>query len=183
MNANLQGKKIAILATDGVEQSELVEPRKALDTAGAETILVSLKPGKIKGWQHTDWGDTFPVDKLIGDANPNEFDALFLPGGAMNPDKLRRDEKAVSFVRSFFDIGKPVAAICHAPWMLIEADVVRGKHVTSWPSLHKDLENAGAIWEDKEVVVDHGLVTSRQPDDIPAFNAKMLEEIQEGIHK
>ena len=183
MNHDLHGKRVAILATDGVEQSELSQPREALHNAGATTEIVSIKAGKIKGWNHTDWGETFTVDKFIDDANADDYDGLLLPGGVMNPDKLRVNEKAVAFVRKFFDQGKPVAAICHALWTLIEADVVKDRKVTSYPSLKTDLINAGAHWEDSEVVVDQGLVTSRKPDDLPAFNAKMIEEIAEGIHK
>jgi protease I len=179
----LSGKHVAILATDGVEQVELTEPRKALDQAGATTTVVSLKPGSIKAWQHDKWGDEIKVDAVLDNANPNDFDALMLPGGAMNPDKLRMNQNAVQFVRSFFEAGKPVAAICHAPWMLVEANVVRGRNVTSWPSLKTDLINAGAQWQDREVVTDHGLVTSRKPDDIPAFNRKMIEEFAEGVHE
>jgi protease I len=182
MNNKLQGKKVAILATDGFEQSELFEPKKALEEAGAEVSVVSLESGEIKGWNEKDWGKSIKVDMTINEANADDFDALQLPGGVMNPDKLRTNEKAVSFIKAFFDAGKPVAAICHAPWTLIEADVVKGKTVTSWASLKTDLENAGAKWVDKEVVVDNGLVTSRNPNDIPAFNKKMIEEIAEGTH-
>ncbi|HKN65600.1 MAG TPA: type 1 glutamine amidotransferase domain-containing protein [Gemmatimonadaceae bacterium] len=184
MAANtLNGKRVAILATDGVEQIELTEPRKALDQAGAKTVVVSLKSGKIKGWQHDHWGDEIPVDVTIDSASADTFDALLLPGGVMNPDKLRADQRAVKFVRSFFEAGKPVAAICHGPWMLVEADVVRGRTVTSWPSLQTDLRNAGADWVDREVATDEGLVTSRKPDDIPAFSKKMIEEFAEGMHE
>lgn len=183
MDISLEGKKVAILATNGIEQTELTEPRKALEDAGAKTTLISLKPGEIKGWQHTEWGDTFPVDQLVDDANADDYDALLIPGGVMNPDKLRRNEKAVALVKKFFDNKKPIASICHGPWLLVEADVVRGRKVTSYPSIQTDLKNAGAIWEDTEVVVDQGLVTSRKPDDIPAFNQKMIEEISEGIHE
>ena len=182
MADKLNGKRVAILATDGVEQVELTEPRKALDEAGAKTQLVSPKRGKIKAWQHDHWGDELKVDLPLDDARADDFDALMLPGGVMNPDQLRLDESAVQFVRSFFMEGKPIAAICHAPWMLVEADVVRGRTVTSWPSLRTDLRNAGADWVDREVVTDQGLVTSRKPDDIPAFNKKMIEEIAEGVH-
>ncbi len=178
----LTGKRVAILATDGVEQVELTEPRKALDEAGAKTTLVSPKSGKIKGWQHDHWGEELKVDLALESANADAFDALLLPGGVMNPDQLRMNKQAVQFVRSFFDAGKPVAAICHAPWMLVEADVVSGRSVTSWPSLQTDLRNAGADWVDREVVTDQGLVTSRKPDDIPAFNRKMIEEFAEGEH-
>jgi protease I len=180
---DLRGKKVAILATDGVERVELLEPRKALDLAGAHTTVVSPKQGSIKGWEHDHWGEDIKVDQALDSANAGDFDALMLPGGVMNPDHLRQDQKAVKFVRSFFDAGKPVAAICHAPWMLIEANAVDGRSVTSWPSLRTDLENAGAEWVDREVVTDQGLVTSRKPDDIPAFNRKMIEEFAEGIHQ
>ena len=182
MAGKLNGKRVAILATDGVEQVELTEPRKALEDAGAQVQLVSPKSGKIKAWQHDHWGDELKVDLPLADARADQFDALMLPGGVMNPDHLRQDQTAVEFVRSFFRAGKPVAAICHAPWMLVEADVVRGRTVTSWPSLRTDLRNAGATWVDREVVTDQGLVTSRKPDDIPAFNKKMIEEIGEGVH-
>ena len=171
---NLQGKKIAILATDGFEQVELLEPRKALDDAGAQTQVVSPKDGKIKGWNIKEWGKEVQVDIPLKSAKPEEFDALLLPGGVMNPDHLRMDPQAVQFVKHFTDEGKPVAAICHGPWTLIEAGAVRGKTMTSWPSLKTDLKNAGANWVDKEVVSDGTLVTSRKPDDIPAFNREMI---------
>src|SRR5690242_9336998 len=180
---DINGKRVAILATDGVERVELLEPRKALDAGGARTTVVSPKQGSIKGWEHDHWGEDIKVDQLLDNASADDFDALMLPGGVMNPDHLRQDQKAVNFVRSFFDAGKPVAAICHAPWMLIEANAVDGRSVTSWPSLRTDLENAGAEWVDREVVTDNGLVTSRKPDDIPAFNRKMIEEFAEGIHE
>jgi protease I len=179
---NLNGKRVAILATDGVEQVELTEPRKALDQAGAKTFVVSPKGGKIKGWQHDHWGDEIPVDLALESAKADSFDALMLPGGVMNPDKLRTNRQAVQFVKSFFDAGKPIAAICHGPWLLVEADIVQGRSVTSWPSLQTDLRNAGADWSDREVVTDEGIVTSRKPDDIPAFNRKMIEEFAEGRH-
>jgi protease I len=179
----LNGKRVAILATDGVEEVELTEPRKALDDAGARTQLVSPKPDKIRAWQSGQWGDELEVDLPLAQARADDFDALLLPGGVMNPDRLRQDATAVQFVRSFFERGKPVAAICHGPWMLVEADVVRGRTVTSWPSLRTDLRNAGADWVDREVVTDEGLVTSRKPDDIPAFNRKMIEEFAEGVHE
>jgi protease I len=179
---NLNGKRVAILSTDGVEQVELTEPRAALDDAGAKTVVVSPTRGKIKGWQHDHWGDEIPVDQALDSARPDTFDALLLPGGVMNPDTLRMNKQAVQFVKAFFDQGKPVAAICHGPWMLVEADVVRGRTVTSWPSLQTDLRNAGADWVDREVSTDEGLVTSRKPYDIPAFNRKMIEEFAEGIH-
>jgi deglycase len=179
---SLSGKRVAILATDGVEQVELIEPRKALDEAGATTQVVSLKSGSIQGMNHDKPGDKINVDTVLGSTSANDFDALLLPGGVANPDKLRTDEKAVDFVRAFFEAGKPVAAICHGPWLLVEADVVHDRHVTSWPSLKTDLKNAGANWTDEQVVTDHGLVTSRRPDDIPAFNKKMIEEFAEGVH-
>jgi protease I len=179
-SASLRGKTVAILATDGFEQSELLEPRKALDQAGAKTVLIAPRPGKIKGWKSKDWGDEVTVDLALDQANPDDYDALMLPGGVLNPDQLRTDERAVTFVRAFFDSEKPVAAICHGPIMLIEAGVLRDRHVTSWPSIRTDIRNAGGQWSDEEVVVDRGLVTSRKPADIPAFNAKMIEEIAEG---
>jgi protease I len=180
---DLRSKRVAILATDGVEQVELTEPRKALENAGAKTVVVSPKSGKIKGWQHDHWGDEIPVDVTLDNAHADTFDALMLPGGVMNPDHLRMDKRAVQFVKSFFQAGKPVAAICHGPWLLVEADVVRGRTVTSWPSLQTDLRNAGADWVDREVATDEGLVTSRKPDDIPAFSRKMIEEFAEGSHE
>jgi len=173
-NTTLQGKRVAILATDGFEQSELLEPRKALDEAGAKTQVVSPADKKIRGWNHKDWGTEVAVDVPLQSANADEFDALLLPGGVMNPDQLRMKPEAVAFVKRFTDAGKPVAAICHGPWTLIEAGAVRGRTITSWPSLKTDLKNAGANWVDKEVVADGGLVTSRKPDDIPAFNREMI---------
>ena len=180
----LKGKKIAIIATDGFEQVELTDPKKYLEGEGATTHVISLKSGSIKGWDgpNENWGDKVSVDKVITDVKPSDYDALVLPGGQMNPDVLRTDKNVVAFVREFAGSGKVVAAICHGPWTLIEADVVRGKKVTSWPSLHTDLKNAGAHWEDSEVVVDKGLITSRKPEDIPAFNKKIMEEILEGQH-
>lgn len=183
MANKLEGLKVAILAADGFEQSELFEPRKALEEAGASVSVVSLESGEIKGWNEKNWGDSVTVDLTVEEANAEDFDALQLPGGVMNPDKLRMNDAAVAFVKSFFAAGKPVAAICHAPWTLVEADVVSGRTVTSWASLRTDLENAGAKWVDEEVVVDNGLVTSRKPADIPAFNRKMIEEFAEGIHR
>lgn len=180
--ATLHGKTIAILAADGFEQSELEVPREALEGAGAKTDIVSLKAGTIRGWTEGDFGDSVEVGVTLAEANADDYDGLLLPGGVMNPDKLRLDSKAVEFVRAFFHAGKPVAAICHAPQLLIEADVVRGRTLTSYPSIKRDLQNAGANWVDREVVVDQGLVTSRQPSDIPAFNAKMIEEFNEGVH-
>lgn len=183
MSNKLTGKRVAILATEGFEYSELVKPREALIEAGATTDVISPKDGEIKGWNHTDWGGSVPVDVSLDNADPSQYDALLLPGGVMNPDKLRQDEKAVQFVRSFFDANKPVAAICHGPWLLVEAGVVRGRTVTSWPSLKTDIRNAGGEWVDQQVVSDNGLVTSRKPDDIPAFNRKMIEEFAEGKHR
>jgi len=179
---NLNGKRVAILATDGYEESELLEPKRALDEAGAQTEIVSLQAGEIKGWKHTDWGGSIAVDATVQEADCADYDALVLPGGVMNPDKLRTVPEAVGFVRGFAEAGKPIAAICHGPWTLIEAGAVNGKRMTSWPSLQTDLKNAGAEWVDQEVVVDQGLVTSRKPDDLPAFNRKMIEEISEGQH-
>ncbi len=181
-NENLHGKKIAILVADGFEQVEMTEPRRALEEAGAQTILISPSGPEVKGWQHTEWGDRFKVDLPLDAAQPGEFDALLLPGGVMNPDKLRMNSKAVQFIKHFFESGKPVAAICHGPWTLAEAGVIKGVTLTSWPSIRTDLLNAGAKWVDQEVVVDNGLVTSRKPDDIPAFNRKMIEEFAEGVH-
>jgi protease I len=178
----LSGKKVAILVEDGFEQVEMTSPKEALEAAGAKTYIVSPKADKVKGWEHSKWGQEFPVDVAIEQANATNYDALLLPGGVMNPDKLRTNKKAVQFVRSFFDQAKPVAAICHGPWMLVEADVVEGRMVTSFSSIQTDLKNAGANWVDKEVVVDRGLVTSRKPDDLPAFNSKMIEEVGEGQH-
>jgi protease I len=182
-NGNLQGKKVAILATDGFEQSELLEPRKALDEAGATTQVVSPAGKKIKGWDQKDWGKEVSVDVPLDSANAEEFDALLLPGGVMNPDQLRMNPTAVQFVKQFTDAGKPVAAICHGPWTLLEAEAVRGRTMTSWPSLKTDLKNAGASWVDKEVVNDEGVVTSRRPDDIPAFNREMIRLFSEGQGK
>jgi protease I len=178
----LEGRNVAILATDGVEQIELTEPLDALENADAKVTLLSLEKGDFQGFNHLDKGDVFTADKAVADADADDYDALVLPGGVANPDALRMDDDAVGFVRQFFDDGKPVAAICHAPWTLVEADVVRGRRVTSWPSLKTDLKNAGADWVDEEVVVDQGFVTSRKPDDLPAFVDKMVEEICEGAH-
>jgi protease I len=183
MANKLQGKRIAFLATDMVEQVELTGPWEALEDEGAELELVSIEEGEIQGFNHYDKADTFKVDRTVEEANASDYDALVLPGGVGNPDTLRTDENAVQFVRDFFEQGKPVGAICHAPWMLIEAGVVRDRTVTSWPSLTTDLRNAGANRVDKEVVVDNGLVTSRWPDDIPAFNKKLIEEFVEGRHE
>jgi protease I len=171
---SLQGKKVAILVADGFEQVELAEPRKALDQAGAKTEVVSPAQGQVKGWNHTQWGDKLPVDVPLQQAEPENYDALLLPGGVMSPDHLRMNPGAVRFVKSFVDAGKPIAAICHGPWTLIEAGAVRGRKMTSWPSLQTDLKNAGANWVDQQVVHDGNLVTSRKPDDIPAFNKEMV---------
>ena len=175
MASQLQGKKIAILATDGFEQVELTEPRKALDQAGAETVVVSLKEGEIKGWNHQEWGQLVKVDRTLDQANPSDFDALMLPGGVINPDHLRMEPKAVNFVREFVATGKPVAAICHGPWMLVESGAVKGKTVTSWPSLKTDIRNAGGNWVDQEVARDGQFITSRNPNDIPAFSRALIE--------
>lgn len=183
MAHDLSGKAVAILATDGFEQSELTEPRKALQEAGASVHLVSPKKDPIKGWDETDWGETFEVDRTLDEASIADYDALVLPGGQINPDKLRLEQAAVAFVHGFVGAGKPVAAICHGPWLLVEADVVRNRTVTSFPSIRTDLMNAGANWVDEEVVVDQGLVTSRKPSDLPAFCAKVIEEIAEGRHE
>ena len=180
MTGELQGKKIAFLATDGVEQVEYTEPRKAVEQAGATTDLVSLQPGEIQGFNHLDRGDTFPVDRAVRDVSADDYDGLVLPGGVANPDVLRTDQDAVRFVRSFFEAGKPVASICHGAWTLVEADVVKGRTLTSWPSVKTDIRNAGGTWVDEEVHTDRGLVTSRKPDDLPAFNAKIIEEFAEG---
>jgi protease I len=182
MGEKLDGKKIAILVTDGFEQTELTGPREALEKAGATCLVVSPKDGKVKGWKHTEWGDEIAVDLSLNNAKADDFDALVLPGGQMNPDVLRGMPEVQTLVKAFFDAGKPIGAICHGPWSLINAGVVKGKTVTSWPSIKTDLLNAGANWVDKEVVVDKGLVTSRKPDDIPAFSKKLIEEIAEGPH-
>lgn len=179
----LRNKRVAVLVDNGFEQSELVEPRKALQAAGATAEIVSPRAGKVKGWQHTNWGDEIPVDVTLDSAKAESYDALLLPGGVMNPDKLRANPAAVAFVEHFVESGKPIAAICHGPWTLIEAGGVRGRKMTSWPSLQNDLRNAGAEWVDQEVVTDNGLVTSRKPDDLPAFNRKMIEEFAEGRHE
>ncbi len=184
MSDQLQGKKIAILvANEGVEQIELTSPREALREAGAEIDLLALEDSEIQAFNHLDKGDTFTPDKAVGEADPDAYDGLVLPGGVANPDQLRTDTDAVQFVRAFFEAGKPVGAICHAPWTLINADVVDGRTLTSWPSLQTDLRNAGAQWVDEEVHVDQGLVSSRKPDDLDAFNAKIVEEFAEGVHE
>lgn len=184
MNQDLKGKKVAILVADGFEQSEFEKPRQALDEAGATTVVVSPVEDQVTAWDGdaNDFGDSFDVDLALEQANADDFDALLLPGGVKNPDTLRALPHAVKFVRAFFDAGKPVGAICHGPWLLVEADVVRGREVTSYASIKTDLKNAGAIWRDAPVVTDNGLVTSRKPDDLPQFNAKIIEEFAEGIH-
>jgi len=183
MAQELNDKKVAILVADGFEQVELTEPKKALEQAGAQTHIISPNSDTVQGWNHFDKGDQFQVDVPLDQANPDDYDALLLPGGVANPDQLRTQEKAIRFICSFFESSKPVAAICHGPWTLIEADVVKGRTITSWPSLKTDLRNAGASWVDQEVVVDQGLVSSRNPQDIPAFNRKIVEEFAEGKHQ
>ena len=182
MAESLKGKRVAILAADGVEQVELDKPREALEQAGAKTELISLEEGEIQAFNHLDHGDRIAVDKAVSDVRADDYDALMLPGGVANPDFLRADDDAVSFVRGFAEAKKPIAAICHAPWTLVEAGIARGRTLTSWPSLRTDIRNAGGTWVDEEVHVDQGLVTSRKPDDIPAFNEKMIEEFAEGAH-
>ena len=182
MASKLNGKKIAILATDGFEQVELTEPRKALDAAGAATVVIAPKEGEIKGWRTKEWGESVKVDKTIENANPNDYDALVLPGGVMNPDHLRMNPGAVNFVRQFVSSGKPIGAICHGPWMLLEAGAVSGKTITSWPSLKTDLKNAGANWVDQEVAMDGTFITSRKPDDIPAFTRAIIDAVSRGVH-
>ncbi len=178
---NLKGLKVAILIDNGYEQVELIEPRKMLDQAGAVTRIVSTQGERVRGWNFTEWGDEVLVDVALDSARPNDFDALLLPGGVFNPDSLRMQPKAVAFVKAFFDAGKPVASICHGPWTIIEAGAARGRRLTSWPSLKTDLRNAGAEWVDQEVVVDANLVTSRNPDDIPAFNRAMIKRFAESL--
>lgn len=182
MGSTLKGKKIAILVADGFEQVELTGPKEALEAAGAEIEIVSPAEEEVQGWNHDDKADLFPVDMPLNLARSDDYDGLLLPGGVRNPDQLRRLMRAVEFVDGFFATGKPVAAICHAPWLLIETEVIKGRNITSWPSLKTDLMNAGAHWVDREVVVDNGLITSRKPQDIPAFNKKMIEEFAEGRH-
>ncbi|HEX8850447.1 MAG TPA: type 1 glutamine amidotransferase domain-containing protein [Gemmatimonadaceae bacterium] len=181
MEQGLKGKRVAILATDGVEQVELLEPKAALDKAGAKTEVISLKGGEIQGMNHDDKGDRIPVDRELADVSAADYDALLLPGGVANPDRLRTDQRAVNFVRDFFERDKPVAAICHGPWLLVEAGVLQGRTITSWPSLKTDIQNAGGTWVDKTVQVDQRLVTSRKPDDIPQFNQRMLQTFAAGM--
>ena len=179
---SLQGKKIALLTESGFEEVELTSPKQALEEAGATVVIVSPQKEKVKGWDHDHWSIELPVDKNINDANADDYDALVLPGGVINPDKLRLNKKAVAFAQQFLEEGKPVAAICHGPQTLIETGLLEGRTLTSYPSLQTDLKNAGADWVDREVVVDNGLITSRKPDDLKAFNKKMIEEISEGVH-
>jgi protease I len=184
VSEQLQGKRIAFLvANEGVEQVELTEPLDAVKDAGADADLIAPEGDEVQAFNHLDKADTFTPDASLEDADPSDYDGLVLPGGVANPDILRTDQRAVSFVRAFFESGKPVAAICHAPWTLVEADVVRGRTLTSWPSLRTDIRNAGGEWVDEEVHTDQGLVTSRKPDDLPAFCAKALEEFAEGVHE
>jgi protease I len=183
MANELKGKRVAFLFTDGAEQAEVTEPLEAVRKAGADTDIVSLEKGEVEMWKHFDKGDKISVDKTVSDADPSDYDGLVLPGGVANPDQLRLNKDAVKFVRTFFEQDKPVGVICHGPWMLVETGAAKGRKVTSWPSLQTDLRNAGADWVDEEVVVDNGLVTSRKPDDLPAFCAKVVEEIAEGKHK
>lgn len=180
---NLNKKRVAILATNGFEESELREPKNALIEAGADVDIVSLEMGKIKSWSNGTWSNYYDVDKTLNEVSQADYNGLVLPGGVINPDLLRREETAIDFIRSFFENHKPVAAICHAPWLLAEADVLKDRNVTSFSSIKTDIINAGANWSDEEVVVDEGLVTSRNPDDLPAFNAKLVEEIYEGKHE
>jgi protease I len=182
MRYDLKDRRVAILATNGFEQSELEAPRRALKEAGAAPEIVSPETGTIRGWKNGNWGDDVKVDRPLDAADPSDYDALVLPGGVMNPDTLRTNERAVDFVRTFFEQGKPVSAICHGPWLLVEADVVRGRRLTSYPSIRTDVKNAGGEWTNEPVVVDQGLVTSRHPGDMDAFTDKMVEEIEEGVH-
>ncbi|TLD70378.1 type 1 glutamine amidotransferase [Phragmitibacter flavus] len=182
MNTSLKNKRVAILAADGFEQIELTSPLEALRNEGAEVSIVSLKTGRIQGMNHLDKGDEFEVDLALSEASADDFDALVIPGGLVNPDTLRADQDAIDFVREFAEEGKPIAAICHGPWVLIEAGLVEGRRMTSWPAIQSDIRNAGGVWVDEEVVVDEGLVTSRKPDDLKAFNAKLIEEVGEGYH-
>lgn len=180
--SQLKGKKVGLLATDGFEQSELVSPRAAIAAAGATVHVIAPDPGAIRGWSEGNWAEEVQVDAVLAETKPEDYDALVLPGGVINPDKLRTNSEAIEFVRHFVAAGKPVAAICHAPWTLIDAEAVEGRRMTSWPSLRRDLENAGAQWVDEPVVVDQGIITSRNPGDLDAFNDKTIEEIREGRH-
>lgn len=182
MARNVEGKKVAILTEEGFEEIELTSPMNALEQAGAIVTVISPQKDKVKGWDHDHWGIEVTVDKHISEANPEDYDMLMIPGGVMNPDKMRMNKSCVLFARHFLEQGKPVAAICHAPQLLIETEMISNRQMTSYPSIKTDLENAGALWQDSEVVVDNGLVTSRNPDDLPAFNKKMLEELAEGRH-
>ena len=182
MSTSLVNKRVAILATNGCEESELLEPQRMLNEAGAETVIISLAEGEIKSWKDGNWGNAITVDQTVDQSRAEDFDALLLPGGVLNPDQLRINADAVRFSKSFMEWGKPVGAICHGPWLLLETGTLEGKEMTSWPSLKTDLENGGADWVDQEVVVDAGLVTSRKPADIPAFGRKLIEEIAEGVH-
>ena len=183
MANELKGKRVAFLFTEGAEQVEVTAPLEAVRKAGADTDIISLEKGEVEMWKHFDKGDKITAEVAVSDADPSNYDGLVLPGGVANPDQLRADKEAVKFVRTFFEQDKPVGVICHGPWMLVETGVAKGRRVTSWPSLRTDLRNAGAEWVDEEVVVDNGLVTSRKPDDLPAFCAKVIEEIAEGRHK
>jgi protease I len=182
MANELAGKRIAFIAADGVEQVELTKPWQAVEQAGGKPELISIKAGEVQGVNHLDKADTFPVDRTYDDASPDDYEALVIPGGVANPDFERMDQRAVAFVRAFFDAGKPVASICHGPWMLVEAGVLKGRTITSWPSLQTDIRNAGGTWVDEPVHVEQGLVTSRKPDDLPAFCEKLVEEFAEGVH-
>jgi protease I len=183
MSSELKGKKIAILATDGFEQAELIDPRKALNNAGATTVVIAPRNGEIKGWNKKDWGQSVKVDLPLADANPHDYDALVLPGGVMNPDHLRMDPAAVNFVRQFVATGRTVAAICHGSWTLLETNALQGKTVTSWPSLKTDIKNAGAYWVDQAVVTDGQFIFSRKPDDLPAFNKAIIETVARGVQE
>ena len=183
MADQLKGKRVAALVTHGFEQDELLKPRTALQDAGATVHIVSPESGKVRGWKHREWGDEVNVDRTLDQVKPDDYDALLLPGGVLNPDRLRMDSKAVQFVKRIFDDGKPVAVICHGPWTLVEAGVLKGRTITSWPSVQTDIRNAGGNWVDEEVHVDKGLVSSRKPDDLPAFCKKMVEEFAEGRHR